>query len=64
MKTVQARLDPDTEKILARLVDQLGMSCSMVLREGISRKIAGLGRFSCGISDLGSSAAEGCGRTL
>lgn len=64
MKTVQARLDPDTEKTLARLVDQLGLSPSMVVREGIRllaaaqpkrRKIAGLGKFSSGVSDLGSN---------
>jgi hypothetical protein len=64
MKTVQARLDTDTEKTLERLVDQLGLSPSMVVREGIrllaasqpkSRKIAGLGKFSSGIPDLGSN---------
>jgi predicted transcriptional regulator len=63
MKTVQARLDSNTEKTLARLADQMGLSPSMVVREGIrllaaaqpkSRKIAGLGKFSSGISDLGS----------
>jgi hypothetical protein len=64
MKTVQARLDADTGKTLTRLVNQLGMSPSMVLREGIrllaasqpkSRKIVGLGKFASGISDLGSN---------
>jgi len=64
MKTVQARLDAATEKTLARLVDQLGVSPSMVVREGIrllaasqpkSRKIIGLGKFASGISDLGSN---------
>jgi hypothetical protein len=64
MKTVQARLDADTEKTLARLVDQLGLSPSMVVREGIrllaatqpkSRKIFGLGKFSSGVPDLGSN---------
>jgi hypothetical protein len=64
MKTVQARLDADTEKTLARLVDQLGVSPSIVVREGIrllaasqpkSRKIIGLGKFASGISDLGSN---------
>jgi hypothetical protein len=64
VKIVQARLDADTEKTLARLVDQLGVSPSMVVREGIrvlaasqpkTRKIAGLGKFSSGIPDLGSS---------
>jgi hypothetical protein len=64
MRTVQARLDADTEKTLTRLVDQLGLSPSMVVREGIrllaatgpkSRKIVGLGQFSSGVSDLGSN---------
>ncbi len=64
MRTVQARLDADTEKALAKLVGQLGMSPSMVVREGIrllaasqpkSQKIAGLGEFSSGIPDLGSN---------
>jgi hypothetical protein len=64
MKTVQARLDADTQKTLARLVDQLGVSPSTVVREGIrllaaaqpkSRKIVGLGKFSSGVSDLGSN---------
>jgi hypothetical protein len=64
MKTVQARLDANTEKTLARLVDQMGLSPSMVVREGIrllaasqpkSRKIVGLGKFSSGVPDLGSN---------
>jgi hypothetical protein len=73
MKTVQARLDADTEKTLSKLVDQLGLSPSMVVREGIrllaatqpkSRKIAGLGKFSSGVSDLGSNIKhlQGFGR--
>jgi hypothetical protein len=45
-------------------VDQLGVSPSMVVREGIrllaatqpkGRKIAGLGKFSSGVPDLGSN---------
>jgi hypothetical protein len=64
MKTVQARLDEDTQKTLARLVNQLGVSPSTVVREGIrllaasqpkSRKIVGLGKFSSGVPDLGSN---------
>ena len=61
MKTVQARLD------------RLGLSPSMVVREGIrllaatqpkSRKIAGLGKFSSGASDLSSNKKhlQGFGR--
>jgi hypothetical protein len=64
MKTVQARLDANTEKALARLVDQMGLSPSMVVREGIrllaasqpkNRRIVGLGKFSSGVPDLGSN---------
>ncbi|MDP8981104.1 MAG: ribbon-helix-helix domain-containing protein [Acidobacteriota bacterium] len=63
MKTVQARLDPETEKTLARLVDQLGLSSSTLVREGIrllaasqpnTREIVGLGKFSSGVTNLGS----------
>ena len=35
MKTFQARLAAETEKMLDRLVDELGLSPSMVVREGI-----------------------------
>jgi hypothetical protein len=64
MKTVQARLDANTAKTLARLVDQMGLSPSMVIREGIrllaacqprSRKIVGMREFASGVRDLGSS---------
>jgi hypothetical protein len=64
MKTVQARLDAQTEKTLEQLVDRLGVSPSIVVREAIrlfaasqpqTREIAGLGKFSSGISDLGSN---------
>jgi hypothetical protein len=64
VKTVQARLDDQTEKTLARLVNRLGVSPSIVVREGIrllaasqpkSPKIVGLGKFSSGIPDLGSN---------
>lgn len=64
--TVQARLDADGQKTLARLVRQLGWSPSRVVREGLRllsvshpgsgrRRIAGLGAFSSGVADLGSS---------
>jgi hypothetical protein len=64
VKTVQVRLDTNTEKTLTRLVDQLGVSTSMVVREGIrvlaacqlkNRRIVGAGRFSSGTSDIGSN---------
>ena len=35
MKTFQARLAAETEKMLDRLVDELGLSPSRVVREGI-----------------------------
>lgn len=64
--SVQARLDPETDRELARLVRRLGMNPSAVVREGIrlmaachkapvERKIAGLGKFRSSISDLGSN---------
>ena len=67
------RLDDDTEKTLSRLVDRLGMSPSMVVREGIpllaasqpkTRKIAGLGKFESGVPGLGSNKKhlQGFGR--
>jgi hypothetical protein len=64
MKTVQARLSADEEKILARLTRQLGWSPSRIVREGINliaasrspgRRIIGLGEFSSGKRDLGSN---------
>jgi hypothetical protein len=64
MKTIRATLDSNTEKTLARLVVQMGLSPSMVIREGIrllaasqlkSRKIVGLREFDSGIRDLGSN---------
>jgi predicted transcriptional regulator len=64
MKTVQARLDEETGETLQRLVDQLRVSPSVVVREGIrllaasqpkTRKIAGLAKFSSGVPDLGSN---------
>lgn len=64
--SVQARLDPETQRALDRMVRHLGMSPSAVVREGIRllavsqqapvrKKIIGLGKFRSGISDLGSN---------
>jgi hypothetical protein len=64
--SVQARLDPETHRVLNRLVRRLGMSPSALVREGIrllaacqpapaEKKIIGLGKFRSGISDLGSN---------
>lgn len=63
--TIQARLDESAQKVLAKLVKQLGWSPSKAVREGLKllaachlrdgkREIIGLGKFSSGISDLGS----------
>jgi hypothetical protein len=62
----QARLDNRSRKRLALLVRELGRSPSQVVREGLhvleasylrkkKRGIIGLGKFSSGISDLGSN---------
>jgi hypothetical protein len=65
-RTVQARLDDDAQKALARLVRRLRWSPSKVVREGIRLlaashpgsgrpKIVGLGKFSSDRTDLGSN---------
>jgi hypothetical protein len=64
--TVQARLDPEAQRSLARLVRRLGRTPSEVVREGLRAlaaatpgkgrpRLAGLGKFSSGVADLGSS---------
>lgn len=73
--TVQARLDPETAEILARLARRLGYTHSEVMREAIRilaaiypvcgiPKIAGGGEFASDIPDLGSSKKhlQGFGR--
>ncbi|HEY6445497.1 MAG TPA: hypothetical protein VIY53_03490 [Acidobacteriaceae bacterium] len=77
MKTVQARLDEESEAALHQLTSQLGWSPSRVVREGLrlmakhhgsprrkKRKIIGMGEFDSGIPDLGSNKKhlEGYGR--
>jgi len=63
---VQARLDPDSQKALERLTGRLGWSPSQIVRErirlleschgrGPGQRIAGLGKFSSGVRDLGSN---------
>lgn len=63
--TVQARLDAASRRDLAQLVQSLGWSPSKVVREALRRlasshplpgrpRIAGLGKFSSDIPDLGS----------
>jgi hypothetical protein len=63
---VQARLDPSSNRALDQLVRTLGWSPSKVVREALRNlaashpmptrpRIAGLGKFSSGISNLGSN---------
>lgn len=64
--TVQARLDANGRRDLAQLVRSLGWSPSQVVREAIRRmasyhlppgrtRVAGLGKFSSGMSDLATN---------
>ena len=67
MKTsVQARLDPESQAALEKLVLRLGWSTSEVVREGIRlvdkhhaapprRKLIGVGEFDSGIPDLATN---------
>ncbi len=72
---VQARLDPETQVALERLVRRLGWSRSRVVREGVrllaaryskppKKKVIGIGGSESGIPDLGSNKKylEGFGR--
>jgi hypothetical protein len=63
---IQARLDQRSRKRLAILVRELGWTPSQVVREGLrvleasylrrkKKGIIGLGKFSSGITDLGSN---------
>ena len=63
---VQARLDPESQRILADLVRRLGWTPSQVVREGLrllagtqprsaGTRIAGMGKFDSGSRDLGSN---------
>ena len=64
--TVQARLDTVSRRDLAQLVRSLGWSPSRVVREALRRmassqlpaghpRVTGTGKFSSGVSDLGSN---------
>ena len=57
--SIQARLDPESQKALERLAGRLGWSPSKIVREGIrllescygrtaEQRIVGLGKFSLG----------------
>jgi hypothetical protein len=63
---IQARLDDRSRKRLEVLVRELGWSPSRVVREGLraleasylrrkKQGVIGLGKFSSGVSDLGSN---------
>lgn len=71
MKTVQARLDEESQAALNQLTRRFGWTPSQVVREGLrllirqhglkphgrKKKIAGLGEFDSGVTDLGSNKA-------
>lgn len=76
MKVIQARIDAATEKALARLRRQTGMTDSQLVRKGLelvsqtaqpitTRRVRGVGRFASGRSDLGSNKSHlsGFGRS-
>jgi hypothetical protein len=65
MKTpVQVTLDPDSQRLLEKLVRDLGWNPSRVVREGLRllaachsrgrRNLVGMGKFRSGVRDLGS----------
>ena len=73
--TVQARLDPESQIALQRLMRRLGWSSSQVVREGLKlmaatygasprKKIIGMGKFDAGVQDLGTNKKylEGFGK--
>jgi len=72
---VHARLDPETQRLLARLRRQLGLNDSEIVRRAVRalaeselprrrRPIIGLGEFESGGDDLGSNEdhLDGFGR--
>ena len=67
--TVQARLDPETQKAIDHLVRRLGWSPSKVVREGVRllaachgrkghSRVIGIGKFASAVKDLGSNKAH------
>jgi hypothetical protein len=65
-KVIQARIDKQTAKTLAKLRRRTGMTDSELIREGLRlladtkaaaprKKIIGLGKFSSGIPDLATN---------
>lgn len=76
MKVIQARIDAATEKALARLRRQTGMTDSQLVRKGLelvsqtarpitTRRVRGVGQFASGRTDLGSNKSHlsGFGRS-
>ena len=74
-KVVQARLDDQTDRILAELRQRTRLSDSELIRRGIRSlavlpaagsgpRVIGIGRFDSGVPDLGSNKAhlKGFGR--
>jgi hypothetical protein len=66
MSIVQARLDRQTQQVMAQLLRRLGWTPSKVVREGLrllavchigecKQKIVGVGKYSSGIPDLASN---------
>lgn len=65
-RIVQARIDAATERVLARLRRQTGLTDSELVRKGLelmsqrelpvrASRVRGLGRFASGKPDLGSN---------
>jgi len=68
-KVVQARLDDQTDRILAELRQRTRLSESELIRRGIRSlaavppagggpRLVGIGRFNSGIADLGSNKSH------
>ena len=66
-RSIQARLDRESQRALLQVTRRLGWSPSKAVREGLrllavchtssgSKKIVGAGRFASGVRDLGSNA--------
>ena len=67
--SIQARLDPESQKIMDRLLKTTGWTPSRVVREGLRllaacyvpngrRTIIGQGKFRSGVGDLASNKAH------
>jgi hypothetical protein len=68
-RVVQARLDDETEELLAELRQRTGLSDSELVRRGVRSlaalsppasglRVTGMGRFASGVRDLGSNKAH------